>query len=70
MIGQVRYLGFFNQTRATIGAMSKHKFPLGNKFGGRTLGAKNKPRTPSFVDEDQRLAPARRFRVLIEPHGN
>ena len=45
--------------------MPKHKFPFGNKFGGRTPGAKNKPVVAPWLDGDQRLAPAQRFRVLI-----
>jgi hypothetical protein len=40
-------------------------FQKGNTFGkGRPKGAKNKPRTVAFMEEDQRLAPARRFRGL------
>ena len=42
-------------------------FAKGNKASpGRPPGARNKNRTPSFLEEDQRLAPARRFRILVQ----
>jgi hypothetical protein len=41
-------------------------FAKGNKLTtGRPKGARNKPRTPSFLEDDLRLAPAHRFRGLV-----
>jgi hypothetical protein len=41
-------------------------FAKGNKFTtGRPRGARNKVRTPSFLEDNPRLAPARRFRGLV-----
>jgi hypothetical protein len=41
-------------------------FAKGNRFTtGRPRGARNKLRTPSFLEDDFRLAPARRFRGLV-----
>jgi hypothetical protein len=40
-------------------------FTLGNKLGkGRPRGAKNKSRSPSFLEGDPRSAPMRQFRLL------
>jgi hypothetical protein len=42
------------------------RFGKGNKSGkGRPRGALNKIRTPAFLKNDLRLAPAKRFRGLI-----
>jgi hypothetical protein len=46
--------------------MARNKFPLGNKYGGRKPGSRNKPTAiPRFVYEDSdRSEPARKFQLL------
>jgi hypothetical protein len=46
-------------------------FTKGNRASrGRPKGALNKKRVPPFLEEDQRSAPARRFRALVERMTN
>jgi hypothetical protein len=53
------------------GRGAKGYFAKSNKFAtGRPPGALNKVRTPSFLEDDLRLAPARRFRGLMARMAN
>jgi hypothetical protein len=48
------------------GRGARGHFIEGNRIGkGRPPGARNKNRPPSFLQDDPRLGPARRFRTLV-----